>query len=102
MINNENVVKNYKDRQGKMAINMYFINNNYKYQWSKSCNQRHMMADWIIKQECTIILLTKRPTLGQQRWTDWKWGNGNVFHVNVMTRKEEQHSGKKIILKQKS
>ena len=64
LINNENVVKNYKDRQRKMAINTYLSMTIINVNGVKAAIKRHMMADWITRMYNHTAY--KRPTLGQK------------------------------------
>lgn len=87
------MVKNYKDRQRKMAINTYLSITIINVNGVKAAITRHMIADWITRMYNHIAY--KRPTLGQKTWTDWKWGNGNCISCKWKWQQSDSNIKKK-------
>ena len=84
-----------------MAINTYLSITIINVNGVKAAIKRHMMADWIIIQECTIILLTRDPLQGNRDEQIESEGMENIFHVNGNDKKERATFRKKYDFKTK-
>ena len=62
--------------------------------------KRHRLAEWTQEQDPYIYAVYRRPTSDLGTHTDWKWGDGKRYFMQ-MESKDQKKSGVAILISEK-